>query len=242
MPNDPLRTLRLRWDELQDPGYRNGRIRSPELDSTPTPETPRFIGRVLNAGGIPTVQGRVFLVNPAMIEGAEVEGAGTSFTADETRSIPVVVIGSLAPKAGDLIIAYASGGRWISEFGGQPTTVSCAGCKVPRRNLTLTWTNSLLGTRSAPMVFNGLDEWATGCINQILFRLNCSSDGLVFTATYFVAGPCPSGEPVTCTSPGSSPIGLTSTAKSCDPLLLQYTTTSCPALSAQGYTRFTVTQ
>ncbi|OJW18800.1 MAG: hypothetical protein BGO49_17405 [Planctomycetales bacterium 71-10] len=242
MPNDPLRSLRLRWDELLGPGPHTGRIRSPELDSSPAPVTPRFIGRVRDAGAIPTLGERVFLVNPVKIDGAEAEGAGASLTADESRSIPVVVIGSLAPKAGDVLVAYASGGRWVSEFGARPTTVVCGGCKLPRRDLTLTWTNNLLGTHSAPMVFNGIDEWATGCINQISFRLSCRSGAATFTATYFVAGHCPTGQPVVCSSPGSSPIGLTASAQSCDPLFLQYTATSCPALSAQGYTKFTVTQ
>lgn len=242
MSNDASRTLRLRWESLQGRGSRIGRLRSADIAPIQAPGPPRFIGRVRDAGAIPTTNARVFLVNPVKIDGLENESAGASFTADESRSIPVVVIGSLVPKVGDLLIVHAIGGRWVSEFGGRPGLLSCGGCKVPRQDLTLTWTNILLGTRSAPMIFDGVDAWTTGCFNQILFRLTCRSDSVVFTATYFVAGSCPTGQPATCTGPGSSPIGLTLTAQSCDPLLLQYTATSCQALSAQGYTRFTVTQ
>lgn len=241
MSNDPLRTLRLRWDDLQGPGTRNGRLRSPALDASPTPETPRFVGRIRNAGAIPTTTGRVFLVNPVRLEGAELEGSGASISADASRSIPVVVIGSIAPKAGDLLVVYASGGRWISERGSPPTSVSCGGCTVPRQDLTLTSTNSLLGTRSTPLVFNGTDGWATNCTNQIIFRLRCGSGIATFSATYFVGGPCPTGAPASCISSGLSPFGLTATVQSCDPFLLQFNATSCPALSAQGFTRFTVT-
>lgn len=241
MPNDPLRSLRLRWDDLLGPGPHTGRIRSPELDSSPAPVTPRFIGRVRNAGTIPTDSERVFLVNPVRFDGAEIEGERASLTADESRSIPVIVIGSLAPKAGDVIVVYASGGRWISEFRPQSTSVVCGECKLPRRDLTLTWANSLLGTHSAPMVFNGVDEWTTGCINQITHRLTCRSGVAAFNAAYFAGGHCPTGQSVICSNSGSPPFGLAMSAQSCDPLFLQYTATSCPTLSIQGYTKFTVT-
>jgi hypothetical protein len=152
------------------------------------------------------------------------------------------VVGSVAPRAGELITVYASGGRWISEIGGRLANVPCGECNVPRGDLTLTMTNSLLETHSVSMLFNGIDEWTTRCVNQAVFRLSCRSGAETFSASYFVGGPCLTGNPATCIGSGASPFGLTLTIQSCDPFLLQYTTTSCPSLSGQGYTKLTITR
>ncbi len=242
MPKDPLRLLRLRWDDLLGPNPRHGRIPRLDPDAPPSPGAPGFIGRVRDEGAIPPAGERVFLASPVRFDGIDAEGSGADLSTDESRSIPVVVVGSRAPKAGDLIIVHASGGRWVSEIGGPPKTVACGGCEAPRQNLTLTWTNGIQGVQSSPMTFNGLDEWKTGCINQIVFRLSCRADATTFSADQYADGSCPTGQPTTCSSSGSPSPGMTLTIQSCDPFLLQFAPTSCPAISSLGYTRFTITR
>ncbi|AMV37375.1 hypothetical protein [Planctomyces sp. SH-PL62] len=243
MPSDPLRPLRLRWDDLRDPGAATGRQRVPALDAAPTRGTPRFVGRVRDAGAIPTATGRVFLVNPASLDGGESEGALATVAVDASRSVPVVVVGTKVPQAGDLIVAFAVGGRWIASLTGEPPSPVCGGCTAPRRDLTVSFTNSLLGPGSAVMAFNGVDEWTSGCVNQLTLRLICRNGQSSFQATYHTGTPCPGGQPVSCSSPGQAPLGLTPTGSSCTPFLLQFSLSaaSCPSLAAQGYTRFTIT-
>ncbi len=191
---------------------------------------------------MPTVTDKVFLVSPVSLDGPETEGSKAGVWADPSRSIPVVVVGSVTPRAGELLTVHASGGRWISEFGGRPASLPCGDCGIPRGDLTLTLTNTLLGTHSVSLHFNGVDEWTTGCVNQVTFRLSCGSGVGIFSASHFAGAPCPTGRPVTCASSGASPVSLPLTIQSCDPFLLQYTTSSCPALSSQGYTKFTITR
>jgi hypothetical protein len=243
MPNDPLRPLRLRWDDLRDPGGPTGRLRCPELDATPTRGTPRFLGRVRDAGAIPTTSDRVFLVNPARLGGAESEGAAAAVAVDASRSIPVVVLGSIVPRAGDLIQAFAVGGRWVAEIQRSSPIPVCGGCIAPQRNLTVSWTNSLLGSGSTPMIYNGADEWTSDCTNYLVFRLICRDGAASFRVAYYTGGDCPNGQAAICTSPGQSPLGLTPSLSSCTPFLLQYALSggSCPTLASQGYTRFTIT-
>jgi hypothetical protein len=242
MSNDPYRTLRLRWEDHQGVRSRSGRINLAEPDGTPSIGRSGFIGRVRDSGSMPTTTGKVFLVNPVRMDGLEAEGSRPGVWADSSRSIPVVVVGSVAPKAGELITVHASGGRWIAEFGGRPASLPCGSCNIPRGNLTLTLANGLMGTRSVPLLFNGVDEWSSGCVNQLNFRLNCRAGTEFFSASHYSVGPCPTGQAATCTSPGTSPLGLTLTNQSCDPFLLQYTTSFCPGLAGQGYTRFTITR
>lgn len=173
--------------------------------------------------------------------GDEAEGSGASVAVDATAKISVLPLRRV-PAVGDLVVAHNIGGRWVSEINAPATTVACGGCMLPRGNLILTWTNVLLGTRSFPLVFNGSDAWVSACQNQVIFRLQCVAAQIAFSATYYTGGPCPTGEPASCTSSGSSPFGLTPTIQSCDPFLLQYNVTGCPALATQGFTRFAVTR
>lgn len=242
MPKDPLRVLRLRWDDLLGPSPRHGRIRLLDPETVPNPGAPRFIGRVRDGGAIPTTGERVFLVSPVTLDGIESEGAGPNPSIDGTRSIPVVVVGSRAPKAGDLIVVHSCGGRWISEVGGPPETVACGGCEAPRQNLTLSWANTILGAHSSTLTFDGADAWTTGCVNQIVFRLACKTDAVTFSASYYAGGSCPSGQPTICASTGSSTPGMTLTTRSSDPFLLRFTPTSCPVMTSLGYSTFTITK
>lgn len=212
------------------------------LAAAPPAPTDRMLVQVYDGGAKPAASGRVYLGRPAVVSCDPSEGAVYTVTVDASRSIPVVVFGR-PPSVGEVLEAHRIGGVWVAERRALAAAVRCGACSVPRADLTFTFTNTLLGTRSAPMVFNGANQWATGCVNNIIFRLTCDPRaGMYFTATFFSGGSCPTGTPVSCTGPGASPLGLTLLVQSCDPLLLQYSATPCSALSAQGYTIFTVTQ
>jgi hypothetical protein len=156
-----------------------------------------------------------------------------------------VIVGTRQPSVGDLVLAQSISGRWVAELNGSASSaLACYPCDVPRRNLTLSWTNVLSGGGSTPLVFDGSGRWRSACTNQIAFTLACQSGVLVFTASYFPDGDCPDGEAGTCSSGGSGPPGLTVVQAVCDPLVLSYAPTSsaCPYLVSRGYTKFVVTQ
>ena len=239
MPKDRFRSLRLRWDDLRDPGATTGRLRTHTLDAPTAAATPRFVGQVVNGGAIPTATDRIYLVNPIQLSGAEAEGAAATVAVDATRKVPVVVIGSTAPKAGDILVAFAVAGRWVAMMGGGAPSIACGPCTIPRQNLTLTLSDGATGTFSATMTFNGVDAWATGCIGEVVYKLQCGVGVPAFSATYHIGGACPGGTGVACSSPG---IGLTLTSQSCSPFIRVYSTTGCSALTAQGVATMTITQ
>jgi len=243
MPPDPTRPIRLRWGRLTEPVGPPGRPRTPELDAAPASATPRFLARIYDGGAMPAATGRVFLANPATLDGPEAEGAAAGVAFDASRPIPILVLGSVVPKAGDLVHAFAVGGRWVASLHAQAPPPDCGGCTAPQKDLTVSWANSLSGPGSTKMAFDGVDEWRSGCANQMRFRLSCRDGGATFQATYYSGGPCPSGQPSSCTGPGPSPLGLALSLSSCSPFLLQYdvSATTCPALASRGYNRFTIT-
>lgn len=239
MPNDRFRPLRRRWDDLRGPGEAAVSPSTSAPDVQSTAATPRFVGRVVNGGSIPTSTDRVFLVNPALLSGAESEGAAASAVVDSSRTIPVVVIGSTVPKAGDLLVAFAVAGRWVARMGGSTPSIACGTCSIPRKDLTLTLSDGATGSLSAIMAFNGVDTWATGCVAQVEYRLKCAAGGMTFSAIYHIGGSCPGGTAVACTAPGT---GLTLTSQSCSPFMLVYAPANCPSLVAQGIATLTITQ
>ena len=206
--------------------------------------TPRFVGKVTSGGAMPSVTDRVFLVNPVQFDGTEAEGSAAVLVAAGSRTIPVVVIGQTAPEVGDLLLALSVGGRWVAEAGGGGVALPCSPCMIPKKNLTLSWTNNLLGPGSCTLVFSPPGQWTSSCVNQMLFQLSCPGSMVQLSVTYFVSGGCPSGQSESCTSLGSAPSSLTLASFSCNPFLLQFTVnnTGCPALWSNGYSGFAVTE
>lgn len=197
---------------------------------------------IVDEGSIPTTVDRYTLLTPVTLDGGWTPGSTAIVVVDSSRTVPVVWLGPKPPKAGDLAVAHAVGGRWVADRSGDSSTVTCGvGCEIPKVDLTLTLTNTLLGTHSVPLAFDGVDSWATACVNQSIFQLACVGGTMTFYSTNFVGGPCPTGSPITCVSSGPSPLGLTVLTLSCSPLLLEYGTTNCPSLTGQGYTKLTVT-
>jgi len=120
MKRDPLRPIRLRWDDRRDPGIDRNRLRAPGLGAPASRGAPRFVGRIHDAGAIPDRTDRVYLAHPVRLDGAELEGGPASLVVDSSRSIPVVVIGSRSPEVGDLLVAVSVGGRWVADRLGSP--------------------------------------------------------------------------------------------------------------------------
>jgi hypothetical protein len=194
---------------------------------------------------MPTGTDRVYLLNPVRLDGGETEGATASLTVDGSRAIPVVVIGGTPPHAGDLLVALAVGGRWVAESRtGSSPVLSCSPCNIPRKNLTLSWANILIGDGSTPLVFSAPGNWSSACTNQLLFALACTGSQVALSVTYFLSGLCPTGQPQACVSTGSNPLSLILDTSTCSPFFLHFTVTSssCPALWGNGYTSFSITE
>jgi hypothetical protein len=243
MSQASTRILRLRRADGLDRGDDEMAPRAAAAFSPPSRGTPRFLGRVLDGGAMPTQTGRVFLVNPARIDGTEAEGSTASFAVDSTRSVPVVLIGGSPPSAGDLLVALAVGGRWVAD-GSPHAGLGCSPCPIPRRNLTVSWAGGLGGGGSTPLVYTAPGQWSSVCSNQLLYALSCPGGSVRFAVTYFVSGRCPGGQAMSCAAPGDDPPSLLLDQSSCDPFFLRYTVSplGCPALAANGITAFSITE
>ncbi|QEH38636.1 hypothetical protein OJF2_72420 [Aquisphaera giovannonii] len=192
---------------------------------------------------MPSSTDRVFLVHPVSLGGREGEGAAPDLSVDTSRSIPVVLIGSRTPAAGDLVAAFAVGGRWVADSGASSGLI-CSPCSLPSRNLVISWTNARLGNGSTTLVYKAPSSWLSACTQQLLFSLTCGSSRVQLGVAYYLSGSCPDGQSQACVSPGSSPLALSLDAASCNPLYLHFTVTAaaCPVLWNKGYSGFTITQ
>jgi len=234
--SNPYRVLRDRTEGGRD---LMGRI-APALPSSSAAQ----LVQIGNGGHMPTATNAIFLGYPAFLDGAETEGGSPAYHVDGTRTVPVLVIGSRVPVAGDFLVARAVGGRWVAESGGTPPGLPCWPCQIPRKTLTVSWTNSQLGNSSAPLVYRPPGLWSTGCVNQIIMALDCLGGIIQFAVTFFVSGSCPGGQSQSCQSPGYEPFGLTLADSTCSPFHLHYQIVGaeCPLLSGSGYTDFFVDQ
>jgi len=76
----------------------------------------RRLVQIYSGGSMPTAPDHWFLAHPVELDGAEVESGSGTPVVDTTQTIPVLVIGSV-PTVGDLLVAYAVGGRWVCSRG-----------------------------------------------------------------------------------------------------------------------------
>jgi hypothetical protein len=115
--------------------------------------TARRLVQVYDGGAIPTAPDKFYFTRPVELDGTETEGGSGTPAADTNQTIPVDVIGGTA-SAGDLLIAYAIGGRWVAEKRtGGTGTVACTGCDAPNADLILTEVGT--GTPFGGGCFNG---------------------------------------------------------------------------------------
>lgn len=245
MTLDPLRSLRLKMQAARGPEGDRNRLRNSGLDARYPRGVPRFIGQVVSGGAMPAAVDHVFLVNPTRIDGDEHEGAIGTTIVDSGRPIPVVIVGGRPPVVGELVVAHATGGRWVADLSGAaPTSLPCSPCSIPRRNLILNWTNSHFGSGSINLLFDGVSRWESGCNGLTAYRLACEGGSIAFTVRVFATGGCPDGPSQSCSSSAPSPNGLTLVRQVCSPFLMTYqpTTSSCPLLLDMGYQQFIITQ
>jgi len=103
------------------------------LDALRGDRAPRLVaqvGRVYNAGSMPSSTGKFFALHPVALTGAEAEGGALSQAPALAQDL-VYVIGSRVPVAGDGLIYYQVGDRWVAESGKGGTTsftVNVLGC------------------------------------------------------------------------------------------------------------------
>jgi hypothetical protein len=102
---------------LRDARLANDRARLGRSFAAGGRGTPRFVGQVFDGGSMPRRLESVYLLHPIVLEGPESEGAAAAIRVDTGRSVPVVVIGSRQPVAGDVLIAHSLGGRWVADGG-----------------------------------------------------------------------------------------------------------------------------
>ncbi len=209
--------------------------------------TARRLVQVYDGGSMPTQAGLVYLTNPVELDGNESEGGSATANVDTSTTIPVVVLWG-TPQVGDILTAYAVGGRWVAERSGASIQAGypCGQCQIPRQNLTVSWTNLILGNGATPLVYSGTPttQWVSACASQLLYEIVCTQNQVEFRVYYFVSGSCPSGQSQYCSTIRSNPFGLTQTNLTCSPFLLTCTVTSasCPNLASNGYTSFTISQ
>jgi hypothetical protein len=240
MDCDQARLLRLRRSEALDLDSRP-LTRLAAAANQPAPRgTPRFLGQVTTGGSIPDQTGMVFVVNPVRLDGPESEGATPGTVVDPSRTIPVVVIGETAPSVGDLLMAVAVGGRWVATAGAS----SCFPCRIPTKDLTVSWSNTQFGAGSTKLIYTPPGEWNSACSHQILYSLSCAGGQIQLVATHFPNAYCQGSQGVSCISPGVNPYALTLTSYTCVPFFLRYSVTSrsCPVISGAGFTSFTITE
>jgi hypothetical protein len=105
-------------DEERESRDRTTRARiAIESATIEAPHTPRrYVGRVISvpAGSTPPVY---LDTHPVTIAGDEVAGGGATLTPDATRTVPVLVLGSL-PSPGQDVVAKNVLGRWVAQMPG----------------------------------------------------------------------------------------------------------------------------
>jgi hypothetical protein len=203
----------------------------------------RRLVQVYNGGAMPSSPDHVYLTHPVELDGVELEGGTASTTVETSTTIPVVVLWN-APNAGDILTAYAVGGRWVTERGGGSgaTGYPCGSCLIPAHDLTVSWTNSILGDGSTTLAYSS-GTWTSGCSNELIYQLLCTSNQVDFRVIYFISGPCPTGTRQYCSTLRPTPFRLTQTGPACGANFLLTCTvgaTACPILSANGFSNFTV--
>lgn len=140
-------TIAIR-DKLIDLGDRIENRRASRSEATAA-----FLGEVVDGGSMPDGPEKFYLLRATDIDGSEHEGSLPTFAADELRDIPVIVLGS-TPVVGDLLTAYAIGGRWIAQKGIASTSCQpqIPGCGSTYYGDNGTVTDAINGTQ--PIVYD----------------------------------------------------------------------------------------
>ena len=149
--------------------------------------------------------------------------------------------------AGIKLAGFSSGGTGGCGCCGPPPGYPCGQCHIPRQNLTVHWTNLILGNGSTTLVYSGFPttQWISGCTNQLIYELVCTQNQVELRVYYFVSGECPTGQSQYCSTIRGIPFRLIQTNLTCNgtfELDCEVTSLTCPNLASNGYTSFSVTQ
>ena len=208
--------------------------------------TLRRLVQIFDGGSMSSSPDHFFLAHPIEFDGTEIEGGLGSPNIDSCQTIVVDVIGA-SPSAGEILSAYMIGGRWVAERGGNVGngSLACAPCSIPKKNLTVSWTNSLSGNGSTALIYTPSPlAWASPCSNGLQFALLCTANQVEFRVKFWVTGTCPGpGNTQFCSNLRPPPYGLTMSSYSCSPfsMTLQPTSSTCQTVTSSGYTQFTIT-
>jgi hypothetical protein len=208
---------------------------------------PRCAVQIYNGGSMPSSTGKFFLANPVTFTGTETEGGTDVGTVDTSTSLYVLVLGSQVPSVGDILTAYAVGGRWVAERGAGSGggALSCSPCAIPEEDLTLSWVNDLLGNGETTLTYTstgGNKSWLSDCANGLLYQLYCTSGSIELRVIFFITGECPDGSGAYCSNLRETPFSLTLSSYTCSPFSLTFTVANsgCPAVSGIGYHEFII--
>jgi hypothetical protein len=189
--------------------------------------TARLLVQIYDGGSIPTTPDHYYLAHPVGLDGAEVEGGVASPTADSSQTVVVDVLGH-APSVGDILMAYAVGGRWVAEKGvGQKSNCckfACGPCKIYKQDLTFAWTggNLIAGSTMLKWQAGGslLGSWQSDCIDNFfhppfpgapkpnfIFAIDCLGGGV--TVKIYEVTPPPLGGPTGLPAPCNNALALT---------------------------------
>ena len=207
--------------------------------------TPRRLVQIINGGSMPSSPDHFFLAYPIELDGAETEGGAGTPVDDASQPIFVDVLGHL-PSTGDILTAYAVGGRWVAERGtlSAANSLACSPCNIPTQNLTLSWVNLISGNGSTTLTYAPTPStWTSGCSNGLLYKLGCTGGQVELRVIYFTTGTCPTGTQQYCSNLRITPFGLTLSSYTCSPFSMTVLANSspCPAIAGSGYTQFTIT-
>jgi hypothetical protein len=155
-----LKGRRLDLIEDQARGFR-----VPEMDPGAA-----AMGRVYNAGHMPSAAGNFFAVHRVIPSFNEAEGA-VAGTTDLGFNAVFGVVGTQAPSVGDVLIADRIGGRWIAErFGaGSSGIVTTPGCPCGSSPATIFQTST--GNSSAwfnPPLYDDTYDWTANIMGSAL--------------------------------------------------------------------------
>lgn len=174
--NSDTRVLRERQraiDQRRDASGAGGRIFG----------SSRRLVQVYNAGDMPASNDHFFATHPVEINGSETEGGAGTPVVDTSTTLYVDVLGTTVPSVGDILTAYAVGGRWVAERGSGGC--GCCSCLCPNGDpMPHAFTFTLSGGDITYGPFT-IPAAACGC----LWRL-------ATTITIQPYGPCPAIENV----------------------------------------------
>jgi hypothetical protein len=206
----------------------------------------RRLVQVYNGGAIPTGPDKFYLTHPVELDGPETEGGAATVTADGFQTIVVDVLGH-APVAGDMLVAYTVGGRWVAQLGSKSGggTSPCSPCNIPKTDLTLSWNNLLTGAGSTTLFYTTLpDKWNSSCLaagaDSLQYGFSCQAGAFSFGVTIYFTPGC-SGSFTGCSNP--SAFGFSEVSHTCSPFSVTYSVNpaTCALISSAGYTDFTIT-